>query len=314
MGIATGPLFAALLLLACSPARDDATPERGVAADDGPLRIYTVNYPLQYFAERIGGEFVSVVFPVPAGIDPAYWSPEPEQVAAFQTADLILRNGAGYAAWVDRSSFSRRKLVDTSAGFRARLLPLDRAVVHTHGPEGDHTRSDTAFTTWLDPRLAASQARAIAEALARSRPSRRDVFMENLETLEHDLERLDQKLEAIAERLGQRPLVFSHPVYPYLERRYGLNGHSLHWEPDRIPDPEMWQELEALLETHPARLMLWEAEPKAETQRRLEALGLATVVYAPGAQRPEAGDWLDAMESNAARLEANEPGVDAPER
>jgi zinc transport system substrate-binding protein len=305
--MATGPFLAALLLLACSPARDDATPERSAAADGGPLRIYTVNYPLQYFAERIGGEFVSVVFPVPAGIDPAYWSPEPEQVAAFQAADLILRNGAGYAAWVDRSSFLRRKLVDTSAGFRARLLPLDREVIHTHGPEGDHTRAATAFTTWLDPRLAALQARAIAEALSQSRPGRRDVFMENLERLERDLEQLDQKLEAIAERLGQRPLVFSHPVYSYLERRYRLNGHSLHWEPDRIPDPEMWQELEALLETHPARLMLWEAEPKAETQRRLEALGLASVVYAPCAQRPEAGDWLSAMASNAARLEAHEP-------
>jgi hypothetical protein len=53
--------------------------------------------------------------------------------------------------------------------------------------------------------------------------------------------------------------------------------------------------------------MLWEAEPKAETRRRLEALGLASVVYAPCAQRPEAGDWLSAMASNAARL-AGEAG------
>jgi len=32
----------------------------------GPLLVYTVNYPLKYFAERIGGEHVRVEFPAPS--------------------------------------------------------------------------------------------------------------------------------------------------------------------------------------------------------------------------------------------------------
>ena len=39
------------------------------------LVVYTTNYPLAYFAERIGGELVRVEFPVPSGIDPAYCPP-----------------------------------------------------------------------------------------------------------------------------------------------------------------------------------------------------------------------------------------------
>ncbi|NJN46252.1 MAG: hypothetical protein HC808_06995 [Candidatus Competibacteraceae bacterium] len=43
-----------------------------VAAVAEPLSVYTVNYPLAYFAERIAGEQAEVVFPAPAGRDPAF--------------------------------------------------------------------------------------------------------------------------------------------------------------------------------------------------------------------------------------------------
>ena len=158
--------------------------------------------------------------------------------------------------------------------------------------------------TWLDPKLAVEQARAVADAFSKRRPRQRDVFMRNLDLFERDLESVDQRLEKIAAQLGQAPLLYSHPVYQYLEARYRLNGRSLHWEPGQTPDPAMWQELEMLLETHRARLMIWEAAPRAETQRRLAALGLAIAVYAPCSNRPEAGDWLSVMESNVAGLEA----------
>jgi zinc transport system substrate-binding protein len=303
LGAVTRGIAVAALLLACSPAHENPSPEPAVSEAEGRLTLYTVNYPLKYLAERIGGEIVTAVFPAPPGIDPAYWSPEPEQVAAYQGADLILLNGAGYAAWVDRASFLRRQLIDTSAGFRDRLLPLDEASIHTHGPEGDHSHSGTSFTTWLDPTLALEHARVIADALVDLRPDRAEAFEQNLRALEEDLSRLDQRLEQVAQRLGESPLVFSHPVYAYLEQRYRLNGRSLHWEPDRVPDAELWQEFASLLETHPAQLMIWEAPPEAETQHRLAALGVAIAVYAPSAQPPDTGDWLTAMQSNVAALE-----------
>ncbi|RLA05886.1 MAG: zinc ABC transporter substrate-binding protein, partial [Gammaproteobacteria bacterium] len=62
----------------------------------------TVNYPLAYFAERIGGEQVEVGFPVPADVDPAFWSPAADAVAAYQAADVIILNGATYAKWVPK--------------------------------------------------------------------------------------------------------------------------------------------------------------------------------------------------------------------
>ncbi|MDJ0776875.1 MAG: hypothetical protein QNJ85_03360 [Gammaproteobacteria bacterium] len=37
------------------------------------MTIYTVNYPLQYFSERIAGDHAEVLFPAPGDIDPAFW-------------------------------------------------------------------------------------------------------------------------------------------------------------------------------------------------------------------------------------------------
>ena len=44
-------------------------------AREKPL-VFTVNYPLQYFAQRIGGDAVDVVFPAPDGPTSAMTSPE----------------------------------------------------------------------------------------------------------------------------------------------------------------------------------------------------------------------------------------------
>ena len=53
------------------------------------LVVFPVNYPLAYFAERIGADQVEVVLPAPADVDPAYWMPDQKTISAFQKADLI---------------------------------------------------------------------------------------------------------------------------------------------------------------------------------------------------------------------------------
>ena len=279
-----------------------------------PLAVYSVNYPLHYFAERIGGEHVRAVFPAPPRIDPAHWSPDAETVAAYQRADLVLVNGFGYARWLERASLRRGRLVDTSAGFAERAIPLKGSLTHTHGPGGAQSHRGVAVTTWLDPELALLQAAAIRDALSAARPAWEAEFSERFETLEADLRALDRQLAAAATAIQDATLLFSHPVYQYLERRYDLNGRSLPWEPSERPSQAMWRELRALLVEHPATWVLWEAEPLADTERRLEVLGLRSVVYEPCGYAPERGDFLSVMRSNASRLEGlgrqEEPSLD----
>jgi len=266
-----------------------------------PLRIYTVNYPLQYFAQRIAGEHAEVVFP--AEVDPAFWMPDSATVTAYQRADLILLNGAGYAKWTERVSLPRLRTVDTSRAFRQSYLVADAGPIHSHGPAGDHSHAGIAFTTWLDFGQATDQARAILEALVRKRPELKQVFVANFEPLKQELYDLDQRLSRIGQRLTDQAILASHPVYQYLARRYRLNLHSLMWEPDVSPSAEEWDRLRSMLQQHPARWMLWEDEPIPAMGERLQGLGVSPLVFSPGANRPEEGDFMSLMRRNIAGLE-----------
>jgi zinc transport system substrate-binding protein len=114
---------------------------------------------------------------------------------------------------------------------------------------------------------------------------------------------MDARLTALGRVLGDTPVLYSHPVYQYLQRRYHLNGRALHWEPDQAPDEAQWGQLTNILHTHPAQIMLWEAQPLPEVQARLDELGVKTVVFSPMGNRPSSGDFASGMTANIDRLE-----------
>lgn len=284
----------------CGP-RSDAV-SGGASGGEKPS-VYVVNYPLAYFAERIGGESVSVRFPAPPGVDPAFWKPETSVIIDYQKADVILLSGADYAKWVAQATLPRTKVVDTSSRFKDRLIVVEGAITHSHGPEGEHSHAGTAFTTWLDLTLAVEQARAVKDALAALSPGDAEAFEDRFAALEKDLLELDAQLAEVARRKPDRPLLGSHPVYQYLARRYGLNLKSVHFEPDEMPDEDMWKVLEELLKSHPAAWMLWEGKPLDEVESRLRSLGVGSVVFAPCGNVPPEGDFLSVMRRNLKALE-----------
>jgi zinc transport system substrate-binding protein len=267
-----------------------------------PLNVYVVNYPLKYFAERIGGDHVKVEFPVPADVDPAYWNPDLTNISAFQKADLIVLNGAGYAKWVAKVSLPRSKIVNTSRKFKDRYIFTKEVVTHSHGAGGDHAHEALAFTTWLDLTLAARQAEAIASAMGRKRPELRDTFQSNFEALARDLKGLDQDIQAIISQKPSTPLIASHPVYDYFTRRYGLNIVSVHWEPDQVPGDEQWSALKAILKQHPAKWVIWEGEPVQVSVDRLKTHGIDSLVFDSCGNVPDQGDFLTVMQRNVEGL------------
>ena len=266
------------------------------------LTVYVVSYPLQYFAERIGGEHVKVVFPAPAGIDPAYWMPDAKTISDYQQADLILLNGTNYARWVNRVTLPRFRMVNTSAGFKDKYMEAAEILTHSHGSGGEHAHEALAFTTWIDFSLAASQAKATAQALGRKRPELQDVFQKNSQELEQDLLKLDRDLKTLISKDPSRPFVVSHPVYDYFARRYGLNIKSVHWEPDEIPTIEQIMALNRILKEHPAKWMIWEGKPMKESAERLKAIGLESLVFDPCGNTPDQGDFLSVMRQNVENL------------
>ena len=69
-----------------------------------------------------------------------------------------------------------------------------------------------------------------------------------------------------------------------------------------MPPPEEWTSLRERLKSHPARLMLWEAEPSPAIRQQLTALHIQPVVFQTCANRPPSGDFMDAMRGNMQSL------------
>ena len=294
--------YTTLLLMAVTACSDSETQAGETATGRAIPSVYVVNYPLQYFGERIGGDAVEVRLPAPTDEDPAYWKPDAETVALYQDADLILLNGAGYAGWITSAVLPLSAIVDTSKTFADRYIQIEDAVTHTHGPGGEHSHGTTAFTTWLDLTLALEQAITIRDALGQRLPDQQQAFEDRFQALEQDLLDLDRELASIVVADPRRPLLGSHPVYQYLARRYDLNLRSVHWEPDQMPGDEEWKNLEAVLAEHPARVMLWEGNPSGEITERLSGLGVESVVFDPCGNAPQQGDFLVVMRQNVQNL------------
>jgi zinc transport system substrate-binding protein len=294
-----------VLAMGCSPGEPATEPEGPAAelATEAP-EVYVVNYPLAYFAERIGGDAVSVVFPAPADADPGWWRPDDGVVLAYQEADLILLNGADFARWVRESSLPEAKTVNTSAAFADQYIEISDGVVHSHGPEGQHAHKGLAPNTWLDPTQAIQQAAAIRDAFSENWPEHEAQFEAGFGSLEAELGEVDAAWAALFAEHADVPVIASHPVYNYFARRYDLNLRNLHWEPSEMPEDEEWTALETLLAEHPAKFVMWELPPDAAIAERLAETGLESVVFYTNTNRIGDEDYFETMRANMERLEA----------
>ncbi len=280
-------------LNACGDEQREVT----VASGETP-QIFAVNYPIAYFARVLAADDAVISFPAPAGIDPAYWQPSVDTILAYQRADRILLNGAGYARWVRQISLPQQRVIDTGAAYARDLIVAETGPAHSHGPEGARDHGEFAFTTWLDLGFAQQQVAAISAAMRELMPANSAIIAERAARLTLELAEIDRSLVRATAKLRGVPILFSHPVYQYLERRYQLTGRSVHWEPDAMPTISHWQALEDILTELPAQFMLWEDEPLPQVRDRLSAMGLSVVVYRTLGNRPAHGDFLSIMRTN----------------
>ena len=132
-----------------------------------------------------------MTLPVPENQDPAYWEPSGDQIAEFQSADLVLLNGADYAKWTLRATLPWSRTVVTCEGMEEELIEIPDAVVHSHGPEGEHSHAGLVSETWLDPDLAIlTGPHGLRGALCKLAPDHTSAMEARFLDLQRDLKKL----------------------------------------------------------------------------------------------------------------------------
>jgi len=294
-------LLAVVFICAC-----DSHQTQQQETESAKLTVVSVNYPLHYFAQRIAGDLIQTEYPIPADVDPAYWIPDEKALEVFQAADIILANGADYAKWMNNVSLPSSRIVNTSSAFEEAYIALKDVSTHSHGPEGEHEHTGYAFTTWLDFEFAAGQAESVKNALINKLPDPSEILEANFNTLQSDLLSLHKSMILIGGKMNTQHIIGSHPVYQYLSQAYGLQIHSVHFEPDEMPSKDQWDELAHLLDHYPAKIMLWEDEPLPEMTKKLKTMNIEVVVFNPCGNQPDKIDFLETMKNNIAGLQKSQ--------
>lgn len=205
--------------------------EKSVGQKEDKLSIYTTVYPLQYFTERIGGEFVDVQSIYPAGADEHSFDPTQKDMISLSNADLFFYIGLGLEGFVDNAKKTLKDehvtLVATADSITKEQLgeghhhDEDEHDEHGHEEEHDHGQFDPHV--WISPTLSIELATSIKESLVATMPAEAETFEKNFDMLEDDLMDLDERFKEMANQAPTKTFFVSHAAFGYISKEYGLN-------------------------------------------------------------------------------------------
>jgi zinc transport system substrate-binding protein len=296
-------LTTAALVLTAGCGSEDA------GSDDG-LQVLAGFYPLEWAAERVGGERISVAALTPPGGEPHDLELTPRDVASVEDADLLVYL-AGFQPALDEAAEAVGGDSVWDAGSAADLLA---GAEHEHEDEGaeehEHDHGDDVVDPhfWLDPVRLADVGDALAEQLTDLDPEGADTFTANAAALRADLEALDAEMRAGLANCAVDTVVTAHEAFGYLADRYGLevvgiNGLS----PSQEPAPAQLAAISRLVAERGVTTVYTEAlvDPAVARTVATEA-GVRTAVLDPveGLTDESPGDdYLAVMRSNLATLQ-----------
>lgn len=298
MAAGAGGLVLLGLVLALGACKGTPAPSPTVSGT-GKLAVLTTIYPLEYLAQRVGGQAVSVVNVVPAGVEPHDWEPSPRDMTAIQRAGLFIYNGAGFEPWAGRVvaalSPGRPVVVDATEGLSLRRGGQDGMVLDPH--------------VWLDPLLYLKQGELVGAALTRADPANASVYAGNLEGLRRDLERLVEEMGGGLASCQRRTVVVPHAAFGYLAERFNLRQLPITGlSPEAEPSPGRLSQIAREVKEAGATYIFFEtlvSPALAETIAR--EVGARTLVLNPleglTHQEAQAGkDYMTLMRENLANL------------
>ncbi|OWV07388.1 zinc ABC transporter substrate-binding protein [Micromonospora wenchangensis] len=298
-------LTAATALLALTGLTACST--EGAGADPDRVDVVAAFYPLQFVAERVGGDAVTVTNLAKPGAEPHDLELNPRQVGQVSEAKLVFYL-KGFQPAVDEA-------VAQNAADRAldvtTVAPLRDATAggHEHEGEDGHAEEESGGKDphlWLDPTRLATVADRLAERLGVVDPDRAADYTTRARTLRGELEKLDTEYATGLKTCQRREIVVSHAAFGYLAERYqleqiGLTGLT----PDTEPAPQRLAEVAREAREHGATTIFFETLVSPKVAETIAAeVGAKTAVLDPieGLSADGGGDYLSVMRTNLTTL------------
>lgn len=298
------PLLTVLVLAgtsACSAFSDGTQ-----ASEGGGVQVATGFYPLQFVAERVGGDLVTVDNLTVPGAEPHDLELTVKETAALTAADVVVFEH-GFQPAVDDAveTSAEGAVVDAAEVVELRPAEEGHDEHEEHADEKEHDHGDLDPHFWQDPMLLADLGDEVASTLSEVDEDHADDYAANAADLRDDLEQLDASYTGGLQGCERDTVVVSHDAFGYLEK------YDLHFEaiaglsPDAEPTTSDLARLQELIDEEGVTTVFAERlAPPALADTLASDAGVTTDVLDPVEGLTDETDDEDYLTLMAANLEA----------
>ncbi|MFC9246383.1 metal ABC transporter substrate-binding protein [Streptomyces sp. NPDC057136] len=298
-----GAVVLGLTALSACSASDAADRKNG-----DKLNVVTSFYPMQFLAEEIGGDHVSVESLTKPGVEPHDLELTPRQIGGLGDADYILYL-KGIQPAVD-DAVTQAGVENTVDAATLTTLEDHGSEVggdeHGHEHEGEEAGADPHI--WLDPVKYAEVAKGVGKSLEKADPDHAADYAKNTDALVNRLDALNTAFETGLKDTATKTFITTHSAFGYLAERYGLTQEGIAGiDPEAEPSPARINEIHTVAKKNKATTVFFETLASDKTAKTVaEDTGLKTDVLDPleGITKQSKGaDYIEVMESNLAALQ-----------
>lgn len=266
--IRASALLVAVAVAACSGpsktsgAQPTATPT--AVPTRGAVSVVTTFSTLNSFVAAVGGSHVTVQNLVPIGASPETYSPVPQDIATLSKAQLLVENGAGIEAWLQKT------LANADNANLVRVVCTDGLPVKLGNPH-----------LWMNPDYARKYVEKIRAALVQIDPADAADFNANTRAYDAKLAALSSWIQSEVATIPpeQRVMIVYHNAWEYYNERFGIKTLGvIETSPGQEPNPQQLSNLVSMAKADDVTAIFGEPEYSPKLVHALAQAAGITVV------------------------------------
>lgn len=330
------------VLFVLSACNSTTSTESNTENTSDKLQIYTTIYPIQYFTERIGGDYVSTKNLVPPGADAHNVEVTTKTMIEVAEGDAFIYTGSGVEGFADAIIDSLKNEDVTIVNSTEKVSFIDALEKHVHNQQEEHDEehhseetaeehesnedheeheshdehqghnhtSDKDPHVWLDPIRCITMAENIKNALVELKPEQKQEFEENFSMLKTELEELDKEFKSMVDNSKTKTFVVSHSAYGYWQDVYGLEQIGINGlSPTNEPSQKQLSAIIDLVRENDLKYVFFEQNLQnkvaeiVQNETGTEALSLHNLEAITLENIKNSEDYFDIMKENIQVLE-----------
>jgi len=209
-------LISLFLLTACGP--------RTVSGKEKPLIVTTI-YPYELIVKQLVDTLFTVQTLLPAGASPHTWSPTPQDIMMLGKADMIVANGLGLEANLEKTLMKvGYKHVNTSV-FVAKNQLITSGDTHgeEHEEEEHRPHGDANPHIWTSPELLTQIIMGLSIELSNRYPNHKDSFESNSRLMIMELNRADSRIRLERDSRVNPAVITLHDAFVYFFKYFNID-------------------------------------------------------------------------------------------